>query len=572
MRFLQILLLSLLVCFPAFATPLPLAEFGILPIAHEGRIKPISVFARSELEYISGKSKWQKRPAIAWLAQMVFKPETLDDEHLILLDSEPLRQHLALPPRATHLYALTELRKSLITRLPEVLEAVLLVQKEKPVTPLQERLAELYARVQRFQQIQDSLSFLLPFPSNQKTNLFELAKEDRKTFKPKILATLNQMEERGSMSHVLAVVPATWEEHTDWYSPWSLRFNGKASPQTAEYVKAWNDMATAYRAENTEAWQQAVERSHDKVAVLAAGTEYQPLLLQLEEWYYRLSFISLAIGFYILFILSVIPAQAGIQRVAKWIPAFAGMTALALHSLAMIVRMMILGRPPVSNLYESVLFVSLLTAAIGGALAWKEQKTIIAIFAAAMAALLLLVSQNLLGGQEQLPVVMAVLNTDFWLATHVICITAGYAAAIIASLMAHYYLWKNTGARSLKLTALIALLLTAVGTLLGGIWADQSWGRFWGWDPKENGAMLIVLWLIWLIHGRLAGQFSERWYLAGMAFLSAIVSLAWFGVNLLSVGLHSYGFTEGTAIGLFAFIAFEAIIIAGLLFRSRRYV
>lgn len=566
MRFLQILLLSLLVCFPAFSAPLPLAEFGMLPIAHEGRIKPISVFARSELEYISGKSKWQKKPATEWLAQIVFKPEKLDDEHLILLESEPLRQQMELPQRATHLYSLTELRKSLRDRLPEVLEAVVLVQKEKPVTPLQEKLAELYARVQRFQQIQDSLSFLLPFPSNTKTNLFELAKEDRKVFKPKILATLNQMEERGRMSHVLAVVPSTWNNHTDWYSPWELRFNGKASPQTAEYVKAWNDMATAYRAENTEAWQQAVERSHDKVAVLAAGTEYQPLLLQLEEWYYRLSFLTIAIVAYIAFALLALwrPKQ-------KWIYTPL-LLAVGLHSLAMIVRMMILGRPPVSNLYESVLFVSLLTAAIGGALAWKEQKAIIAIFASAMAALLLLVSQNLLGGQEQLPVVMAVLNTDFWLATHVVCITAGYAAAIIASLMAHYYLWKNTGARSLKLMALIALLLTAVGTLLGGIWADQSWGRFWGWDPKENGAMLIVLWLIWLIHGRLAGQFNERWYLAGVAFLSAIVSLAWFGVNLLSVGLHSYGFTEGTAIGLFAFIAFEAIIIAGLLFRSRRYV
>jgi hypothetical protein len=81
--------------------------------------------------------------------------------------------------------------------------------------------------------------------------------------------------------------------------------------------------------------------------------------------------------------------------------------------------------------------------------------------------------------------------------------------------------------------------------------------------------MLIVLWLIWLIHGKLVGQISERWYLAGMCYLSVTVALAWFGVNLLSVGLHSYGFMEGTALGLFLFILLETILTAWLLWQSR---
>ena len=113
-------------------------------------------------------------------------------------------------------------------------------------------------------------------------------------------------------------------------------------------------------------------------------------------------------------------------------------------------------------------------------------------------------------------------------------------------------------------TAIFALLFTAVGTMLGGVWADQSWGRFWGWDPKENGALWIVLWLIWLLHGRLAGQLAPLGFAAGLALVNIVVALAWFGVNLLSVGLHSYGFTDTAAYGLLIFCIAELLIIAAL--------
>ena len=109
-----------------------------------------------------------------------------------------------------------------------------------------------------------------------------------------------------------------------------------------------------------------------------------------------------------------------------------------------------------------------------------------------------------------------------------------------------------------------------MGTVLGGIWADQSWGRFWGWDPKENGALLIVLWLIWVLHGRVSGQLKQLAVLAGLAYLSVIVALSWFGVNLLSVGLHAYGFTDSAAYGLLGFIGLETFVIVLLAFKARQ--
>jgi ABC-type transport system involved in cytochrome c biogenesis permease subunit len=110
---------------------------------------------------------------------------------------------------------------------------------------------------------------------------------------------------------------------------------------------------------------------------------------------------------------------------------------------------------------------------------------------------------------------------------------------------------------------LYSLFFTVLGTILGGIWADQSWGRFWGWDPKENGAMLICLMLLFVLHGRLAGYFTPKLYAAGLVMTGIVVSLAWFGVNLLNVGLHSYGFTDSIAYNLLAFGVIE-IIFAGV--------
>ncbi|MDO8494531.1 MAG: cytochrome c biogenesis protein CcsA, partial [Deltaproteobacteria bacterium] len=92
---------------------------------------------------------------------------------------------------------------------------------------------------------------------------------------------------------------------------------------------------------------------------------------------------------------------------------------------------------------------------------------------------------------------------------------------------------------------------------------DQSWGRFCGWDPKENGALLIVLWLLFLLHGILTKYVKPLGFALGMVITNIIVALAWFGVNLLNVGLHSYGFTENIALNLALFVGFELLFGLG---------
>jgi cytochrome c biogenesis factor len=107
-----------------------------------------------------------------------------------------------------------------------------------------------------------------------------------------------------------------------------------------------------------------------------------------------------------------------------------------------------------------------------------------------------------------------------------------------------------------------ATLFSFVGTILGGIWADQSWGRFWGWDPKENGALLIVLWCATMLHARWGGLVRERGLAAMAVFGNIITSFSWFGVNMLGVGLHSYGFMDQALVALYSFIGSQLAIMA----------
>jgi ABC-type transport system involved in cytochrome c biogenesis permease subunit len=114
-----------------------------------------------------------------------------------------------------------------------------------------------------------------------------------------------------------------------------------------------------------------------------------------------------------------------------------------------------------------------------------------------------------------------------------------------------------------------SLIFSVVGTILGGIWANESWGRFWGWDPKENGALLICLSQIALFHGRMGGYLRATGFAIASIFTGCVVVFSWWGVNLLGVGLHSYGFTSGLWMWIIYFWGFQAMVmIAGMLHDS----
>jgi cytochrome c biogenesis factor len=105
------------------------------------------------------------------------------------------------------------------------------------------------------------------------------------------------------------------------------------------------------------------------------------------------------------------------------------------------------------------------------------------------------------------------------------------------------------------------LFFSVLGTVLGGIWANESWGRFWGWDPKENGALMIVLWELAVLHARRGDYIRHLGFAMACIVGGIIVTFSWWGINLLGVGLHSYGFTSGIQASLLVFYTIESFVL-----------
>ena len=288
---------------------------------------------------------------------------------------------------------------------------------------------------------------------------------------------------------------------------------------------------------------------------------------------------------------------AGLVAMASWLVAPRALVrvgvailivTLVLHTFGLASRIYISGRPPVTNLYSSAVFIGWGAVILALLLEPILKHGLGVLTAATLGFSTLLIARALAADGDTMAVLQAVLDTNFWLATHVVVITLGYSAVYLAGLLGIVYILRGVFTKTLtppesrKLGGMIygvtcfGLLFSFVGTILGGIWADQSWGRFWGWDPKENGALMIVLWGALMLHARWGGMVKQR----GLAVLAIggniITTWSWFGVNMLGAGLHSYGFIDSAVFWLMAFVTSQIVIIGiGLLpvseWRSRVY-
>jgi len=247
--------------------------------------------------------------------------------------------------------------------------------------------------------------------------------------------------------------------------------------------------------------------------------------------------------------------------------------AAVVHTSGLIFRMYLEGRPPVTNLYSSAIFVGWGGVLLGIILEriWKDG--IGGVTAAAVGVATLIIAHHLSLSGDTMEMLRAVLDTNFWLATHVVMITLGYSAMFVAGFLAILFVVRGLMTSTLSQETARALnrmvygvicfatLFSFVGTILGGIWADQSWGRFWGWDPKENGALLIVIWCAVILHARWGGLIKARGLMATAIFGNIITSFSWFGVNMLGVGLHSYGFMDKAFWWLAGFCGSQLVFI-----------
>lgn len=583
--------------------------FSQIPVLHEGRIKPMESFARAELKNLSDN----EAQATQWLMEAIFNPAMAETRHVIKIRNPDVLNLLEIEKREGMLFSYQEISQALAQR-QDVMASIMKAPEEN-WTQAQGDVILLQNKIFAFSDILSSLTLFAPLS----VQLPPTVDETLKPHAGKVLTYLDTLKFREALQESLQKIIKTKgedvEKYTDaeksiallsfstaslqqfgqkslsfrvivrpnkqWVSPWQVVTGGAGDPQTAEVFDTWKKLVTAYHNGDVQSWNNASKSVYEKT-LEKGGLDLRQNALIAEQAYTRIQPFFLSVLLYSVALGLLIVASLSKHNIFNK-AAFCSLICGALsHFMGVVLRVYILERPPVSTLYESILFVGLI-AVCYGILSYGKRRDIFGLHLSAGAGIifyLLGVSHNQDG--DSMIMLSAVLNTNFWLATHVICITCGYAFCLITSILAHYALVKmlvenkkmpdSNIYASIRTMALFSLLFAATGTVLGGIWADQSWGRFWGWDPKENGALLIVLWLIWVLHGRVSGQMKPVAVLFGLAYLSVIVALSWFGVNLLSVGLHAYGFTDTAAWNLGVFVGAETIAmmcIWGLMMRRR---
>lgn len=597
--------------------------FAALPVQDQGRVKPLDTFAQFTLLKLNAKrtymsSEGKRITALEWLLDTLFYPEVAREFRCFIVDSDEVIEaiRVLVHDKKRDRYGYNEL---LAGR-----EALMDLASTYSKIPAQDR-----SRIQ--QQILHLAENLLTF--EQIAGFFDFARRHFTVAGQSQLAHAFPETEGVPLSVVLQRAPAVLRSvHDNLAQLNDVTLNNETDamrtlleevsvvepsaraltlfPPVAPGEKNWRSpadlMAAAFDVENPReepydlladlerlpllrddpaALRDAVQRFHDTVVTRArARGEYRTIPAEVafyrgkyffySQWLYVLSFLLVAISW-------LAPQRKWLYRATP--PAVLIPTAYLVAGITL--RCIIRGRPPVTTLYETLLFSTAVAVLVCLFIEWLNRQRIAVALAALLGTLGLFIANRyeVKEAVDTMPALVAVLDTNFWLSTHVTTITVGYSAGLVAGAMAHVYIlgrligyrkadpafYAGLG-RMVYGVVCFGLLFSAVGTVLGGIWANESWGRFWGWDPKENGALMIVLWCLILLHARRGGYIGLLGVNIGAVILAMVVAFSWWGVNLLGVGLHSYGFTTGIMTILAAFWMIEMLVVLlGLVLRYR---
>ncbi len=601
-----------------------LEKFATIPILDGGRVKPLDTYASFLLLRLNGKRSFtppsadSRRDTITpmeWFLDCLFYPEIARDYAHFVVDDANVISTIGAErhDKQRDRYSYNELlpaRAELFRRAQ--LAAALETQERTSVEALILALAQA---VFDFENISHFLDFTkAPFEAGESALVLRLFPEGAENLSVSdvigkgrdlrlAIEALRQMSESGDDSEgmeeeiaafghfmhpldnairfatALALIPPGDSEEPEWLTPAAMvnkTFSVEQHDETELAVLAAIERL-AGTVDNPLAFKQALNEYHGLVVDRAeARGEYGTIALEVS--FYRAKLFYYA---QILFVLSfLIAAMSWLNLRSKL---FARATAVsvvvpcALLIAGITLRSIIRGRPPISTLYETILFITAVAVVVALFMEYVNRQRIAISVAAFLGTLGIFIANRyeITNKEDTMPMLSAVLDTNFWLATHVTIINVGYAAGLLAAGIAHVFIFgKLLGikrddkpfyrsiTRMVYGTMCFGLLFSFVGTVLGGIWANYSWGRFWGWDPKENGAALICLCMLATLHARNGGYIRDMGIHLAAVFTGGVVAFSWWGVNLLGVGLHSYGFVSGIWTITFTFWLTQAAVIA----------
>ena len=604
---------------------LRVADLGPLQrvvVVEGGRTMPLDSYARFTLLRLSGRRSYDRRPAIEWLARVLFTPNETHDDAIFVVDNPEVIDAMGLPSRGRDRYSLSFLLPGLdeLERLAADAAAI----GEDNRTIVEREIIRLWNNVGLYANLLSSFAFTYPHRDFQVDDaavaeLLGLPGAGTYSYLDIALrrAELREAATAAGLAHArsgafsrsdglllrlsqslaawqnnfvglpLAIIPAGGFGAAQWLTPWQALAGGQTGVLGQEQRRAveaellaLRDLQVAYLEGRDLRFALATRQFTDSVQ-RRAGEELNIKNPALEILYNRTNpYLAARMAYgagLLLLAFSFVGWRTWLYRaslvmlIAACIP----------HTFGLLLRILITDRPPVTNLFETFVFVGW-GAAVCGIVMEYLRKRYLGVFSGLAGGFVFLLLSGKFAAEDTMPVLQAVLDTNFWLSTHVTVITTGYMACCVAGLIGHVYMVQailqgRPGGRervtdrrlahtyrTMFGTLALGLTFSFIGTMLGGIWADQSWGRFWGWDPKENGALLIVLWCAILFHARMGKMIGPFGMAAGSALLIAVVMMAWFGINLLGVGLHSYGFIDGVLLGLLAYCAVQVAVVAAL--------
>jgi len=538
---LTIAALGLLIACSALLRPVPTSDldahsFANLPVSAGGRIKPMDTAARSMLMVAGGRQKVRTDEgtvqATRYLLDLITDPARVAELPVVRVDHPGVLAILGLGPEDGGRVALADIEPSWDEVAQQAQRAASVEPRERD--GFQRAILQLHDRVNTLlahAQLREPYAIPPTSPEGQWRPFHEAYLDDQDAQSP-----------HPSVAYLVAMMTAANEGDTEG-------FNASIASYTELLESSMPGTMSRMR----------LETLFNRASLFAGTTAV-----------YILAFIGVCASF-------LLRSRAGSDRLAEGlrIGSLALLvSAVAVHTLAIALRIYLQDRPPVTNLYSSAVFVGWAAALVGIFLERLYPLGVAILGSATIGAGTLIVAHNLGNDGDTMQMMQAVLDSNFWLATHVIAITLGYSATFLAGTIAAFYLIARTFTNTItkerekSLIRMVygvvcfAMLLSFVGTVLGGIWADQSWGRFWGWDPKENGAALVVLINAIILHARWGGLIRARGIAALAVAGNIVTAWSWFGTNMLGVGLHAYGFMDSASLWLAIFVGSQVLLIA----------
>lgn len=587
---------------------------GEIPVLHEGRIKPFDTVARNTLQFLSNRASvampdpdasefaklmgWDKKtfPATQWLIGVIAGDEWVDDAPVFRIDAKEVVDLFDLEERPGHRFSFNELKEG-FPKLEQQIEQIR--QRDVPedqLTFAENKILEINRKLMAY----NLLGFSYRTPDLPEMNGDPAAQQEFVMKIQQIMRISQQLES----SNPPAIIPPTVEidpalevagasgDRPKWQALYPAIVNAlrdrifsaaaadnkpfEANPaimgfnvilaSTDKTPRDFDKAVTDYR-RTIRAFPE-IEKSESKARFEAWFNQFNPI--DMSKWLYVVTAIICFSSFL------VWPAK--LNRFAFWML----VAIVVLHTFAIASRIYLTGKAPVINLYSSAVFIGWACVIAGLVIEALFRLGLGNLVASLTGACSLLVAYGL-DTSDTMHVLQAVLDTQFWLTTHVIAIALGYGATFLAGFIALITIFRRIFASVTSNTSMLhqeserhlqdqlyrmtygvlcfAIFFSFIGTVLGGLWADDSWGRFWGWDPKENGALMIVLWNAAVLHARWDRLVGQRGFALFAIAGNIITAWSWFGTNQLGIGLHSYGFTSGVLMLLAGFVLFNLIVI-----------